>query len=85
MSHQFTVDTQHVPNVRGHLTASPSPEEDLRWMPTTQEETAVIAHLRKWTHLATLCEICRQESLLFDTRQTLAGIVEGPRRWVLNG
>lgn len=83
MSHQFIVDTKSVPNFKHVAVTDRQPDE--KWMPTTQEETAVIAHLRGWTHLATLCEICRQESLLFDTRQTLAGIVEGPRRWVSNG
>lgn len=79
MTHQFTSDDSPTPNVRSHLHAALRPEEqDLRWLPESQEETAVIAHLRGWCHLGTICEICRQEGLVIDARATLKTIIEGP-------
>lgn len=72
---QVNVDRASTPNVRTHLVTKPEP--DLRWMPTTQEEMAVVAHVREWTHLHTVCALCREQHEHDLDRQTLQSIIAG--------
>lgn len=68
-------DTSALPNVR-HCQPQPL-EPDLRWLPESDEERAVTAHVRGWCHLSTACAICRVESQYADVRTTLESIVRG--------